>query len=129
MAEFNVWLLIVGIAVGALLTWLVVGTVARRDEDLAATERTLEAAWISRTIEEHGGRIPALLVDQVLDLHRRYLQGRVGGPLEPEEAGEDAGDGAGDATADGVTEGTRDEPAAEPSEAEPTRDEPAEQGA
>ena len=56
MAEFNLWLLILGIAAGAAVTWLVIGTIARNDDDVAASERAAEATWIGRTIEEHGGR-------------------------------------------------------------------------
>lgn len=80
MAEFNVWLLIVGLAAGAVVTWLVVGTISRNDDDLAAEERASEAAWIAQTIEEHGGRAPLTLVDQILTLHRRYLKGGPGVP-------------------------------------------------
>jgi hypothetical protein len=81
MAEFNLWLLIVGIAAGAAVMWLVIGTLARRDDELDATEREVEAGWIARTIEEYGGRAPVELVEQILALHRRYLQGGPGIPL------------------------------------------------
>jgi hypothetical protein len=89
MAEFNLWLLIVGIAAGAAVMWLVIGTLARNDDEESAEERELEAAWIADTIEEHGGRAPATLVEQILALHRRYLQGGPGIPVpvgEPDEA-------------------------------------------
>lgn len=100
MAEFNLWLLLVGIVAGAAVTWLVIGTISRNDDDMAATERASEAASIARAIEEHGGRAPIDLVEQILLLHRRYLQGRAGAPLpepetetadEPAEASESAG--------------------------------------
>ena len=87
MAEFNLWLLIVGIVAGAAVTWLAVGTISRNDDEVAAAERPAEAAWIAGTIEEHGGRAPIPLVEQILMLHRRYLQGGAGVPLpttEPE---------------------------------------------
>ena len=89
MAEFNLWLLIVGIAAGAAVMWLVIGTLARNDDEESAEERELEAAWIADTIEQHGGRAPATLVEQILALHRRYLQGGPGIPVpvgEPEGA-------------------------------------------
>lgn len=85
MAEFNVWLLILGVALGAAFTWLIIGTVARSDDDVAAAERPGEARWITRTIEEHGGRAPTDLVEQILLLNRRYLQGRAGSALSEEE--------------------------------------------
>ena len=88
MAEFNLWLLVLGIAAGAAVTWVVIGTIARNDDEVAAQEQAAEAEWIAGTIEEHGGRAPSELVAQILALHRRYLQGGsvipVPGP-EPEE--------------------------------------------
>src|SRR5437667_43282 len=38
MAEFNLWLLILGIAAGAAVTWLVIGTIARNDDEIASSE-------------------------------------------------------------------------------------------
>jgi hypothetical protein len=37
-------------------------------------ERSSEAAWISYTIDERGGKAPTDLVEEVLDLHGRYLE-------------------------------------------------------
>jgi len=69
------WLFFVGLALGVAGYWLVSGRVRRADDDLAADERANEAAWISRTVASWGGEAPADLVAQVLDLHRRYLDG------------------------------------------------------
>ncbi len=98
MAEFNLWLLILGIAAGAAVVWLAVGTIARSDDEVAAPERKAEAEWIARTIDEHGGRAPTLLVEQILGLHRRYLRGGsvMPVPVSP-EAALDAADEAPDA--------------------------------
>lgn len=85
MAEFNLWLLVLGIAAGAAVTWVVIGTIARNDDEVAVEEQAAEAEWIARTIEEHGGRAPTQLVTQILALHRRYLQGGAVIPVpEPE---------------------------------------------
>jgi hypothetical protein len=93
MAEFNVWLLILGIAFGAVVTWLVVGTLSRNDDDVAAGEQATEAAWIAGLIEEHGGRAPVMLVEQILALHRRYLKGGPGIPVpEPSASPEGPAD-------------------------------------
>ena len=99
MAEFNLWLLIVGIVAGAAVTWLAIGTISRNDDEVAAAERPTEATWIARTIEEHGGRAPTELVEQVLMLHRRYLQGGAGVPIpttDPDRVEPDDEDGAPD---------------------------------
>jgi hypothetical protein len=85
MAEFNLWLLVLGIAAGAAVTWVVIGTISRNDDEVAAEEQVAEAEWIAQTIEEHGGRAPSELVTQILALHRRYLQGGAVIPVpEPE---------------------------------------------
>jgi hypothetical protein len=92
MAEFNLWLLVLGIAAGAAVTWVVIGTIARNDDEVAAEEQAAEADWIARTIEEHGGRAPTQLVAQILGLHRRYLQGGVVIPVPEPESEPDEGD-------------------------------------
>jgi hypothetical protein len=72
-AEFNVWLLIVGLVIGAGLTWLVVAEIRRSDDDVSSPERQLEARWIS---DQLAGSEDAVSDDQaaaVLRLHARYL--------------------------------------------------------
>ncbi len=93
MAEFNLWLLVLGIAAGAAVTWVVIGTIARNDDEVAAEEQAAEAEWIARTIEEHGGRAPTQLVAQILALHRRYLQGGAVIPVPEPESEADAAEG------------------------------------
>lgn len=102
MAEFNLWLLILGIAAGAAVTWLVIGTIARNDDEIASSEAAAEADWIARTIEEHGGRAPLLLVEQILSLHRRYLQGGSATPMPQPEDTTAAPDETAGADADAV---------------------------
>lgn len=70
-AEFNWWLLIVGVVAGVVLTWLVLADSSRREREVGEHEIPAEAAWISRTL-----RTPAIEPDtaeQVLRAHRRYL--------------------------------------------------------
>jgi hypothetical protein len=93
MAEFNLWLLVLGIAAGAAVTWVVIGTISRNDDEVATEEQVAEAEWIARTIEEHGGRVPSQLVTQILALHRRYLQGGAVIPVPEPEPDADASDG------------------------------------
>ena len=83
--EYAWWFLVVGLAVGGTLVWLVRGQMARQEDDVAEAERAPEAEWISRTIERAGGIAPADLVAQVLSLHRSYL--READPFEPEPVG------------------------------------------
>ncbi len=79
--EYAWWFLVVGLAVGGALVWLIRGQMAREEDDVADSERGPEAEWISRTIERAGGIAPADLVAQVLALHRSYL--RDADPFEP----------------------------------------------
>ncbi|HEY7589527.1 MAG TPA: hypothetical protein VH723_00905 [Candidatus Limnocylindrales bacterium] len=72
-AEFNWWLLIVGLAIGAGLVWLVLADSSRRDVDVDADELPVEAAWISATLADSGEAIDVESVERVLRLHRAYL--------------------------------------------------------
>jgi hypothetical protein len=72
-AEFNWWLLIVGLVIGASLTWLVMADLTRRDEDVDAAEQAGEARWIETILTDAGRPIGADRVADVLRLHRDYL--------------------------------------------------------
>ena len=67
------WLVVVGIAIGIALVWLVIVRLPRAEDDVDEDERLIEAGWISRTIEAWGGIALAALVDEVLELHQSYL--------------------------------------------------------
>ena len=70
-AEFNWWLLIVGVVAGVVLTWLVLADSNRREREIGEREIPAEAAWISRSLGE-----PVVddgTAEQVLRAHRRYL--------------------------------------------------------
>ncbi len=105
-AEFNWWLLIVGIVVGGALTWLVLADSNRREGEIDEQELPAEAAWIARSLERPA--IDADAAEQVLRAHRRYLgfpppdvlvspdeieplDGRAGGQDDPSPAGPTAG--------------------------------------
>lgn len=83
MAEFDWWLLIVGLVVGAVLAWLVVSDSRRRDEDLDDAERASETVWITARLKPAHPRIDAALVDAVLAEHRDYLAGPPPDPVDP----------------------------------------------
>jgi hypothetical protein len=72
-AEFNVWLLIVGLVVGAGLVWLVVVDSRRRDAEVDAVERPREALWLSTVLREDGYEVSPEAADRLLLLHRAYL--------------------------------------------------------
>jgi hypothetical protein len=67
------WLVLVGLGVGVVLTWLSVVRLPRHEYDVDADEREEEATLIAATIESRGGICPAPLALEVLDLHQGYL--------------------------------------------------------
>ena len=75
VAEFNWWLLIVGLVVGAGLTWLVLADGRRREEDLLEAELATEADWIATNLAADGRRTDAATVLEMLRLHRAWLAG------------------------------------------------------
>jgi hypothetical protein len=72
-AEFNVWLLIVGLVVGAGLVWVVMMDGRRREADIDAIELPREAAWLSALLAEDGYDVSPEAAEQALLLHRAYL--------------------------------------------------------
>jgi len=68
------WALVLGLFVGGALVWYAVGRLPRSGEELTTEERSSEVAWIAETIKARGGKAPVDLVDEVLDLHVRYLE-------------------------------------------------------
>ena len=72
-AEFNVWLLIVGLILGAGLVWLVVMDSARRESEIDAVELPREAAWLSVVMAEDGYDVSPEAAERLLLLHRAYL--------------------------------------------------------
>jgi hypothetical protein len=73
-AEFNWWLLIVGLVVGAGLVWYVLMDARRRESDVADDERPREAAWLSATLADEGWDVPPDAATRLLELHRAYLE-------------------------------------------------------
>jgi hypothetical protein len=70
VAEFNWWLLIVGVVAGGVLTWLVLADTTRREREIGDEELLAEAAWITKAV---GGRVAPEVAEDVLRAHRRYL--------------------------------------------------------
>lgn len=73
-AEFNVWLLIVGLVVGAGLVWLVIMDSRRRESEVDAVERPREAAWLSAVMRDDGYDVSPEAAERLLLLHRAYLE-------------------------------------------------------
>lgn len=73
-AEFNWWLLIVGLVVGGGLVWFVLMDARRRDVDVDEQERPREALWLSRMLRDEGHEVSPEAADRILVLHRSYLE-------------------------------------------------------
>ena len=85
-AEFNVWLLIVGLVVGAGLVWLVVMDSRRRESEIDAVELPREAAWLSAVMTEEGDEVSPEMAERLLLLHRAYLDVPPPDAPEPSDA-------------------------------------------
>ena len=85
-AEFNWWLLIVGLVVGAGLVWFVVADTRRREQDIDDDERPREALWLSAVLGEEGHDVSPATAARVLELHRSYLDAPPPDPAEPDAA-------------------------------------------
>jgi hypothetical protein len=74
MAEFQWWLLLVGLVAGGGLVAVVSMDARRREEDLSELERRAEATWITDQLDRRDGDAPdAYTVETVLRAHREYL--------------------------------------------------------
>ncbi len=73
MAEFQWWLLLVGLVAGGGLVAVVSMDGKRREHDIAELERRAETHWIAERLSATGQPIDARTVDGVLRLHREYL--------------------------------------------------------
>ena len=71
-AEFNWWLLIVGLVIGAGLTWLVLADSSRREVDVEDRELEGESRWIADALAELHRPLDDERVLDVLRLHRAY---------------------------------------------------------
>ena len=119
-AEFNVWLLLVGLVVGAGLVYLVLADTRRREDDVDERERALEATWIVESLETTGQPLTSETVEDVLRLHRTYLAS-----LPPdEESWPSPDDMAGDAALEPPPDPGRAREPARASDRIPTRDAP-----
>src|SRR5947199_9468501 len=70
MSEFNWWLLILGLVIGAGLVWLILADSQRRESEISEAELPAEAAWIAATLGEPGDAVDAEPAEPVLRLHR-----------------------------------------------------------
>ena len=72
-AEFNWWLLIVGLVVGAGVAWFVLMDSRRRNVDIDEQERPREALWLSRMLSDEGHPVTPEVTERLLVLHAAYL--------------------------------------------------------
>jgi len=73
MAEFQWWLLIVGLVAGGGLVTLVFMDGARRENEIDERERPAEATWISERLAAEGRDVDPYTAEAVLWAHKEYL--------------------------------------------------------
>ena len=102
MAEFQWWLLLVGLVAGGGIVAIVSMDGRRRDEDLSELERRAEATWIAERLTGPDRDLDPLTVESILRVHREYLS------LPPPDSLVIEG-GASDGDADEVADEVRDD--------------------
>jgi hypothetical protein len=85
-AEFNWWLLIVGLVVGAGIAWFVLMDSRRREDDIDEQERPREALWLSRVLTDEGHPVSPDVTERLLVLHEAYLEAPPPDDPEPADA-------------------------------------------
>lgn len=73
MAEFQWWLLIVGLVAGGGLVALVFMNGARIEHEIDERERPAEATWISEHLAAEGRDVDPYTAEAVLWAHKEYL--------------------------------------------------------
>jgi hypothetical protein len=74
MAEFQWWLLLVGLVAGGGLVAVVFLDGARREQDLDEAELPAEASWITARLGGGERRLDPRQIEAVLREHREYRQ-------------------------------------------------------
>jgi hypothetical protein len=72
MAEFQWWLLLVGLVIGGGIVAVVYLDGSRREQDLESREVRGEAAWIADRLMATGRSVDPSAIEQVLREHRAY---------------------------------------------------------
>jgi hypothetical protein len=72
MAEFQWWLLLLGLVAGGGVVAVVYLDGARRDAEIEDRELPAEATWIAERIAARGGSVDRAMVEEVLVEHRAY---------------------------------------------------------
>ena len=101
MADFQWWLLLVGLVAGGGLVAVMSMDGKRREVDLDALERVAEANWIAERLAGSAESVDGSTVESILRLHREYLampppdaflEGTADGVAD--DVGDDRGSGA-----------------------------------
>jgi hypothetical protein len=85
-AEFQWWLLLVGLVIGALLVFLVMADFSRSADEQADLELSREATWIAGLLPPGDEPLDPGLIEEVLRLHREWLAGPAPTPEELQPA-------------------------------------------
>lgn len=91
-AEFQWWLLLVGLVIGALLVFLVMVDFTRSADEQTEREVGRESDWIADLLRPTEGEVEPGLIQEILRLNREWLAGSAldhepPAPAAPEAAG------------------------------------------
>jgi hypothetical protein len=107
VAEFQWWLLLVGLVAGGGLVAVVFLDSSRREADLADDEREAEANWISIWLRGRGRNVSPEDTEAILRAHRDYLELPPPDQLVPAASAYPSGGGDADREADDVGDDRR----------------------
>ncbi len=80
--EFQWWLLLVGLVIGALLVFLVMVDFGRSADEQSEAELAREADWMAGLLRPTDGEIDPGLIHEILRLHREWLAGATSPAIE-----------------------------------------------
>ena len=92
MAEFQWWLLLLGLVAGGGIVAVVYMDSARREQDIEDAELPAEATWISERLTTRGRAVDAATVERVLVEHRAYRMEPPPDRIEPVASAEATSD-------------------------------------
>lgn len=73
-AEFNWWLLLVGLVIGAGAVWLILVEFGRHEDEVSEEEIARESVRIAEELRGRGEPVGEATVAAVLELHREGLR-------------------------------------------------------
>jgi hypothetical protein len=73
-AEFNWWLLIVGLVIGAGAVWLILAEFSTHEDEVSEDDIARESVTIAEELHTRGEKVDRATVAAILELHHEHLR-------------------------------------------------------